>query len=76
MLQSNSLYSWGQADSYKNPTMGLKNVSKCPSLETRHLKKWLSLLLGDRRFIEEKTYWMHEQNDKFMQQGDKFMRQM
>ena len=56
--------------------MGLKNGSKCPSLETGHLKKWLSLLLGDRRFIEEKTYWMHEQNDEFMQRCDKFMCEM
>ena len=56
--------------------MGLKNVSKCPSLETRHLKKWISLLLRDRHFIEEKTYRMHEQNDEFMQQSDKYMCQM
>ena len=26
----------------------------------------LLLLLGDRRFTEEKTYWMHEQTDEFM----------
>ena len=51
-----------------------KNYSRQPSA----LKLWnprcdvqgktgLSLLLGDRRFIEEKTYWMHKQNDEFMQ---------
>lgn len=26
--------------------------------------------LGDHCFIEEKTYWMHKQNDKFMRQPD------
>ena len=27
---------------------------------------WLSSLLGDRSFMEEKTYWLHEKNDEFM----------
>ena len=60
-----------------------KNYSRQPSV----LKLWnprcdvqgktgLSLLLGDRRFIEEKTYWMHKQNDEFMQQRDKCIPQI
>lgn len=36
----------------------------------------LSLFLGDCRFIEEKSYWMHVQNDKFMWQRDECIRQM
>ena len=37
---------------------------------------WLSLLLGDRPFIEEKSYWMHEQNYEFTRQRDECIRQM
>ena len=36
----------------------------------------LSLFLGDCRFIEEKSYWMHVQNDKFMRRRNEFIRQM
>ena len=35
-----------------------------------------SLLLGDRSFIEENAYWMHEQNDELTQECDEFICQM
>ena len=36
----------------------------------------LSLFLGDRRFIEEKSYWLHVQSDKFMWRRDKCICQL